>query len=415
MVSIITPLHKTANDYIKEAYNSLLVQTDQDFEWIIVLNNGGKLPPYILEDQRVKVFHSNETKIGALKKFACSKVSTDIIIELDADDMLTEEAIAKIRAAFANDETKFVYSEAIEFNPDWSSNTYGADWGWTKTEWHWHDRDFEYNPAFEVSPTTIRQIFWAPNHVRAWRSEAYNEIGGHDESLAVGDDHELIMRFYINYGSKGFCHIPEPLYLYRLHADNTFTAKAEEIAQQSMRNYEKHHEKTILRWARDEDLLRLDLGGRLASPPEYDSVDLFDATYICNLNKKWSFDDNSVGVLRAADFIEHMKDPIHLMNEAWRVLAPGGWFLISVPSADGRGAFQDPTHVSFWNDNSFWYYTNEQYAKYVPKFKGKFQLSRCATYFPTEWHKEHNISYVNAELIAHKPGKRQPGELLWQF
>ena len=28
------------------------------------------------------------------------------------------------------------------------------------------------------------------------------------------------------------------------------------------------------------------------------------------------------------------------------------------PSTDGRGAYQDPTHVAFYNENSFWYYTN---------------------------------------------------------
>ncbi len=32
---------------------------------------------------------------------------------------------------------------------------------------------------------------------------------------------------------------------------------------------------------------------------------------------------------------------------------------ILVPSTDGRGAFQDPTHVSFWNINSFMYYSIE--------------------------------------------------------
>ena len=30
------------------------------------------------------------------------------------------------------------------------------------------------------------------------------------------------------------------------------------------------------------------------------------------------------------------------------------------PSTDGRGAFQDPTHVSFYNENSFWYFTDRR-------------------------------------------------------
>jgi hypothetical protein len=56
------------------------------------------------------------------------------------------------------------------------------------------------------------------------------------------------------------------------------------------------------------------------------------------------------------------------MNELYRVLADHGVAEIIVPSTDGPGAFQDPTHRSFWNRNSFRYYTagdpyRERFAK----------------------------------------------------
>ena len=37
-------------------------------------------------------------------------------------------------------------------------------------------------------------------------------------------------------------------------------------------------------------------------------------------------------------------------------MQPGGKAEIAVPTTDGSGAFQDPTHVSFWNRRSFLYY-----------------------------------------------------------
>jgi SAM-dependent methyltransferase len=49
------------------------------------------------------------------------------------------------------------------------------------------------------------------------------------------------------------------------------------------------------------------------------------------------------------------------MEEIWRVLKPGGIFESSTPSTDGRGAFQDPTHISFWNRNSWLYYSEKAY------------------------------------------------------
>jgi len=74
------------------------------------------------------------------------------------------------------------------------------------------------------------------------------------------------------------------------------------------------------------------------------------------------FDDNSVDEVRAYDFLEHIPigQTIQVITEIWRVLKPGGVFESSTPSTDGRGAFQDPTHLSFWNRNSWLYYSNQK-------------------------------------------------------
>ncbi len=77
---------------------------------------------------------------------------------------------------------------------------------------------------------------------------------------------------------------------------------------------------------------------------------------LADLSKPWPWEDSSIDHIRAHDIIEHLADKIHTMNEAWRVLKPGGIFEIAVPTTDGPGAWQDPTHVSFWNRNSFMYF-----------------------------------------------------------
>ncbi len=96
------------------------------------------------------------------------------------------------------------------------------------------------------------------------------------------------------------------------------------------------------------------------------------------------------------------------MNEIYRILVPGGWLLSRTPSTDGRGAFQDPTHCSFWNPNSFWYYTKKEQAKYVPGVECRFQGARIWQSYPSEWHEKHKILYVFGDLVALK-GQRQPG------
>lgn len=100
---------------------------------------------------------------------------------------------------------------------------------------------------------------------------------------------------------------------------------------------------------------------------------------IANLNGRFPFPDNSVDFIKAHDIIEHLPNRVHTMNELWRILKPDAIVDISVPSTDGRGAFQDPTHVSFWNANSFMYYCREfhDYLKGCQShygFKGEFSL-----------------------------------------
>jgi len=87
---------------------------------------------------------------------------------------------------------------------------------------------------------------------------------------------------------------------------------------------------------------------------------------VADLNQQWPWGDDYADYIRAFDLVEHLRDPIHTMNEAWRVLGHGGVFEIWVPSTDGRGAFQDPTHVSYWNSNSFLYYSRKNLAPLYP-------------------------------------------------
>jgi SAM-dependent methyltransferase len=70
----------------------------------------------------------------------------------------------------------------------------------------------------------------------------------------------------------------------------------------------------------------------------------------------WPWRDHSIWFIRAHDIFEHLPDRIQTMNEAWRVLVADGLLEIALPTTDGPGAWQDPTHVSYWNERSFLYF-----------------------------------------------------------
>lgn len=47
---------------------------------------------------------------------------------------------------------------------------------------------------------------------------------------------------------------------------------------------------------------------------------------------------------------------LRLMNEVWRIMKPGGQFMIAVPHGYSLGYSQDPTHIKSWCEASFAYF-----------------------------------------------------------
>ena len=406
--SVFTPTHRKTDTFIRQAWESLLEQSYLNWEWVIIPNNGGVVPNEIRNDPRVKLYPftgdslpDGRNSIGALKKFACERCTGDVLVELDDDDLLTPNALEELARVYANPAVQMAYSNDATFRNDFEvGETFSAYWGWKY-------RDFEYKGhklveavAWPPGPWPFRQIFWSPDHLRSWRVMGYRAIGGHDPTLDIADDFDLNARSYLAWGAHGIRHIDKCLYLYRNQDASTCHTHAYVLRETDQSRYEKYVEHLAWRWAKDEGLGIYDLGGGLNPRPGYISVDKRpEANIQCDLEGRWPFEENSVGVLRAYHVFEHLSNPIHTMNEAYRVLAPGGWLFIEVPSTDGRGAFQDPTHRSFWNYNSFAYYTDESMARFIqPEYTGRFQVSCLADY---NW-AEH-IVVTRADLIALKP------------
>ena len=64
----------------------------------------------------------------------------------------------------------------------------------------------------------------------------------------------------------------------------------------------------------------------------------------------------SVDEIHSNQVLEHLKDPIQIMNEQWRVLKPGGLVYACVPHYLSPYADGDPTHRTRWSETSFQYY-----------------------------------------------------------
>lgn len=431
LVSVYTPTHHSR--YLCEAYNSLVVQTYKDWEWVILPNGNigpNDIDPSIKADPRVRILdHLDQDRpnIGQLKKRCCDAARGELLVELDHDDSLTPDALELLVAEQQRTGAGFLFSDSITYYPNYESETYREDHGWEHYNYVYEGRLYRVARSFPITARSLCEIFYAPNHVRAWTRDAYKKAGGYDEKRPAADDHDLMCRTYLA-GVK-FHQLPRPVYLYRRHDANYCEQQAEIIYQNQLAVMNKYTHRLVFEWCRREKLSLIDLGGAHGCPREWgfksvdcrqnDEVDIL-ADVVTGVNFHEHIPDNSVGCFRAWDFFEHIRpgaDIIAVMNRLYRCLAPGGWIISATPAVSdnegrvGRGAFQDPTHVSYWSDNNWWYFTDRNHARYIPDFQGRFQAVRVWTEYPSEWHFRNQIPYVMADLVALK-GQREAGESL---
>ncbi len=152
--------------------------------------------------------------------------------------------------------------------------------------------------------------------------------------------------------------------------------------------------------------MKINLGcGRkqLAGYFNVDCQNIEGVDLVCDCNLPIPLADSIADEINADDFLEHINNDkrIHIMSEIWRILKPNGILRSYTPSSDGRGAFQDPTHYSFWNENSFYYYTCDEHRK-LYSIVPKFDIIELNTRTTQEFKK---ISHVTAILRAVKPYK----------
>lgn len=403
--SVFTPSHSPG--FLDECLESLEAQSERDWEWLVVLNGGARWRPPA-EDPRITVVTlATPVGVGAAKAYACALAQGSYLVELDHDDLLTPLALKRIGEAFAeHPDASLVYSHCAQILEDGSrdESQFNPTAGWEYREVEIGGQPLKHAVSLAATPHNVSYIWYAPNHVRAFRRDLYEKVGGYDVSRDVLDDQELMSRLF---REGDFRLIDECLYLQRMHTANTQRDPEVNafIQKETVALYDQDFEGNALAWARREGLHCLDLGAAHNRPAGYLGVDQFpgpDVDIVATLPDPLDLPDGSVGVIRAMDFLEHVVDKIGLINELYRLLAPGGVIISRTPSTDGRGAFQDPTHVAFYNENSFWYYTEATYRDYVPSIVARFQTSRLVTAFPTEWHQQHNIPYVFANLIAIK-------------
>jgi SAM-dependent methyltransferase len=177
----------------------------------------------------------------------------------------------------------------------------------------------------------------------------------------------------------------------------------------------------IGRSARDGDKLRcLDIGCGKAKRAGCVGLDRYSLPGVDVVHDMkvvpWPFPDRSFDVVYANHVLEHLPDLIQTMEEIHRILRRGGRLFVRVPHYRAPGAFQDPTHVRFFTERTFEYFTPDGTTSLSPLnyySKARFLIEDLEYGWrgPLSWHVDR---YVRSRLLRralHRMLLHRKGEL----
>ena len=262
--SVFTPTYKTG-DRILRAYESLKKQTYINWEWVVLDDSPDDLVWNILKtlaknDYRIKLYKLQpltEGNVGLAKHRAASLCTGEWLVELDHDDALISTCLEEcFKATTQYPDAGFIYSDVCElyedgqmrvYDHDHSGNWYARednhfDFGYAGHTWVKADgKEYLTHHYPDINPLSIRFNISMPNHVRAWKREVYNQIGGHNIHFPVADDYELIVRTFLY---TPIIHIKKMLYIQHNNRNSTVDNNGIDINRRA-RLIRDHYDKQI--------------------------------------------------------------------------------------------------------------------------------------------------------------------------
>lgn len=225
-ISVIITCYNYAR-YLSEAVESVVKQTCQDFEIIIVndgsTDNSKQVAEALVEKypkHQIKLVNQENKGLATARNVGIKDAKGDYILPLDADDKLDSMALEKMaRILDQNQNVTIAY-------------------GWVR---HFGDVNavFKYR---EYSFEALKEALKEGNFINCsslFRKRAWEICGGYNPNMKWGlEDFE----FWINCGKQGFYGklIPEPLLLYRRH-NRQMTSEMMKHVEQLRTQIKKNH------------------------------------------------------------------------------------------------------------------------------------------------------------------------------
>lgn len=228
LVSIIVPTYNTPEIMLREMLKSVEGQLYPNWE-LCIADDGSSEPhvkkileEYAAKDRRIRLNLGQQNRgVSHASNRALQMATGEVVVLLDHDDLLEEQALFRIAESFLEDNPDMVYSDEVMVTPD-------------ATE----VMQYAYRPAF--SPALLRSQPYIV-HLVGFRAQLLRDLGGFDENLRISQDYDLILR--VTEKARTIVHIPEILYQWRFHGKSAGHQMMHEVMETSKAVLQRHLER----------------------------------------------------------------------------------------------------------------------------------------------------------------------------
>lgn len=209
LVSVVITTYKREKKYVKEALYSVLKQTYQNIEVILVDDNGvgstyeEELRQLCSENQKV-IYLQNKKNSGAQfsRNQGIMKSKGEYVAFLDDDDIWAETKIEKQMAMFTDDSIGMVFCDGYSFK-DGDMNKLGVF------------REVSvFNRPISHDMELFNDYVGSTSQVLI-KKECFSKVGIFDCDMPARQDYDMWLRISRDYLIVG---VPEPLLFYRIHS-----------------------------------------------------------------------------------------------------------------------------------------------------------------------------------------------------
>jgi predicted SAM-dependent methyltransferase len=149
-------------------------------------------------------------------------------------------------------------------------------------------------------------------------------------------------------------------------------------------------------------MIKLDLGCGTSKKEGYigvDSLSLPGVDIVHNLTVfPYPFSDNYADEILMDNVLEHLPQPLRVVEELYRICKKDAKVIIAVPYFRSYYATIDPTHVNFFGTNWFNYFDpNHPFQKKYQYSYAKFKVEKI--YFDEAWFSSKKASWFHKRLI----------------